>query len=78
MPEMGYTSVEVIPLKKSEILSEIKKMDTDELREFHKDYIEFLNQLGLKGHEDALVVGENYHFWLNKEDEVYDEKYGHL
>lgn len=26
--------------------------------------------------KDAVVVGKGYHFWLNDEDDIYDEKYG--
>ncbi len=26
--------------------------------------------------KDAIVVGEAYHFWLNSEEDVYDQKYG--
>lgn len=24
------------------------------------------------GHEDAMVVGSNYNFWLNPEDDIYE------
>ncbi|WP_257790213.1 hypothetical protein [Brevibacillus formosus] len=25
--------------------------------------------------KEAIVVGESYHFWLDAEEEVYDQKY---
>ncbi|WGV57750.1 hypothetical protein QIH01_19965 [Brevibacillus brevis] len=25
--------------------------------------------------KEAIVVGESYHFWLNAEEDVYDQKY---
>jgi|GEM_PF-2769733 hypothetical protein len=30
----------------------------------------------IKKEENPVVVGPQYDFWLNKEDDIYDEKYG--
>ncbi|WP_429843808.1 hypothetical protein [Brevibacillus sp. FIR094] len=28
--------------------------------------------------KEAIVVGESYHFWLDAEEDVYDQKYNKL
>lgn len=69
---MGYTSIEVIPLKPDELLREIKKLSVEDLKSFHEKYMDFVEQK--RETEAMLKLSEDgFSEWDNKEDDVYND-----
>lgn len=64
--------------RREELLFKIKKLPVNELLRFHESYMEYISQVKKGLGQDSLIVGEDYHFWLNDEDDIYDEKYGKI
>ena len=76
-----------------ELLRQVMSLNLDELQVFHEEYKDYLvnldwGRLGINWDlhnpndiskmKDVVVLDESFKFLLNKEDDVYDEKYGHL
>ncbi|WP_027416562.1 hypothetical protein [Aneurinibacillus terranovensis] len=54
------------------ILKDIENLPLDKQIEL----IELLNKKYNFQPKDAIYVGEAFDFWLNKDDDIYDDKYG--